>query len=286
MKVIFITGCSSGLGLALATHFASSTPYRLVLTARAPSLKFLQKRFQENDRLLIRELDVTDVAQIYTVVNDVCSIWGRIDVLINNAGVCFRSVIEHMDSESEEIQFRTNYAGPMDLVRAVLPLMREQGSGHIVNVSSVSGMMSMPTMASYSASKHALEGASEALWYEAKPYGIHVSLIQPGFINSASFKRVLFSKKARLSQAVQGPHCEYYLSMTPFIEKLMSWSLSSPEQIAKKVQKVIEKKNPPLRVLVTLDAFLFAWVRRVLPASLFHRIMFSLLPGSRRWGER
>jgi len=98
-----------------------------------------------------------------------------------------------MTVADEQLQMQTNYFGPLALIRDLLPSMREKGRGKIINVSSVSGMIAMPTMASYSASKHALKGASEALWYEMKPYGINVSLIQPGFIKSNSFHNVYFS---------------------------------------------------------------------------------------------
>lgn len=284
-KVVVITGCSSGLGLAVAKYLYHFTQYRLVITARRPSLYIVQELFPECDRAMVRELDITVSRQVHTVLNEVCNRWRRIDVLVNNAGVCFRSVVEHMDEEAEELQLRTNYLGPMTMIKSVLPLMREQRSGHIINVSSVSGMLSMPTMASYSASKHALEGASEALWYEARPYGINVTLLQPGFINSRSFQNVILPNKAKMSASVQGPHSEFYDSMGPFIEKLMGRSFATPERIARKVYRLMEMHDPPLRVKVTLDAFLFAILRRVVPAALFHQLMFKLLPQSKKWGR-
>lgn len=285
-RVVIVTGCNSGLGLALVNELLKAKHFRVVATARQRSLAQLHELFTESDRLLIRELDITKGEDIHSVVNDVCRVWGGIDVIVNNAGVCFRSVVEHMDAEAEMTQLKTNYLGPMDFVRAVLPLMREQGSGHIVNVSSVSSMVAMPTMASYSASKHALEGASEALWYEARPYGVKVSLIQPGFIRSDSFLKVVLSRKARLSQQLGGPHSEYYSSMAPFIERLMRLSLVSPERIARSIVGVIDSDHPPLRKAVTPDAIVFRILRWILPAAIFHRIMFSLLPGSKRWGFR
>lgn len=282
--VVLITGCSSGLGLALAKQLASLPKYRVVVTARHDNIAPLQELFQVNDRVMVRELDVLNDENIGQLVNEVSVKWARIDVLVNNAGLCFRAVIEHMDIESEMLQLKTNYLGPMSLMRAVLPIMREQRNGHIINISSVSGMVSMPTMASYSASKHALEGATEALWYEAKPYGIRVSLVEPGFIHSESFKRVILSKKATLSAKLKGPHSEYYDSMAPFIERLMRWSRSTPEDIAGKIVRLIESPHPPLRLPVTVDARVFAIIRKLLPARMFHRLMFHFLPGSRKWG--
>lgn len=284
--VVFITGCASGLGYALATQLYHQRAYRAVVTARGASFEKLRQEFEDQDHFLVRELDVTDVNRIHTLVNEICLTWGHVDILINNAGVCYRSVVEHMDIDSEYRQLQTNYLGPMSLIRSVLPMMRERKSGHIINISSVSGMVSMPTMASYSASKHALEGATEALWYEARPYGIKVTLVQPGFINSDSFKHVVFSKKANLSSRLQGPHSEYYDSMGPFIERLMSWSRATPQSIARKILKLVESKHPPLRMSVTPDAILFRILRRLLPAELFHRLMFLFLPGSHIWGQK
>lgn len=189
-----------------------------------------------------------------------------------------------MDNDAELSQIQTNYLGPMNIIRSVLPVMREQRSGKIINISSVSGMVSMPTMASYSASKHALEGASEALWYEARPYGIHVTIVQPGFIRSNSFEHVKIPKKAELSNKLKGPHSEYYYSMTPLIERLMRFSFTSPEKISVKIEKCISNPSPPLRIQVTIDAMLFQFLRKFLPSSLFHKIMFKFLPGSINWG--
>lgn len=283
--VVLVTGCSSGIGHALAEEFYQKKDMRVVITARKHSLPALEKMFPQDERFMIRELDLQDDSGIYPVVDEICSQWGRLDVLINNAAVCYRGVVEHMDIESELIQLKTNYLGPMALTRAVLPVMREQKYGHIINVSSVSGMMAMPTMASYSASKHALEGASEALWYEGRPFGIRVSLIELGFIRSDSFQKVLMPKKARMSSQFHGPHSEYYESMTPLIERLMSLSMTPPKRVAEKIINLIGKSDPPLRVALTYDAIVFSLMRRLIPARFFHKLLFYFLPGSTGWGR-
>jgi len=283
---ILITGCSSGIGLALAEYFYSKTNHRIVATCRINSLNTLKTHFQESDRFMIRELDVTNDENREHLIAEILRKWKRIDTLINNAGLAYRSVIEHMDDESELHQLNTNYLGPLALTRLVFPSMRERGHGHIINVSSVSGIMAMPTMASYSASKHALEGASEALWYESKPFGISVSIVQLGFVNSNSFERVYFSKKAEISNNLEGPFSDYYQNMGPFIRRLMNLSPSTPHKIARRIAKLVEAKNPPLWVPATADAFVFYWFRKLMPRKLFHQIMFMLLPGSHRLGTR
>lgn len=285
-KIVLITGCATGLGKALTERLLKTREYKLVITARAHHLPQLEIQYGHLEDVLLRELDITNEHQILHLVNEICNEWGRLDILINNAGVCYRSVVEHMDRESEMLQLETNYLGPMTLIRSILPIMREQMSGHIINVSSVSGMVSMPTMGSYSASKHALEGATESLWYEARPYDIKVSLVEPGFINSDSFKNTLYSKKARLSAKLKGPHSEYYASMAPFVERLMRWAFATPDSIAQKIEKLMKDPNPPLRLRVTVDAVVFSVLKKILPAFLFHKVMFLLLPGSRLWGHR
>lgn len=284
--VVIVTGCSSGLGHELATQLYDRLDLNIVVTARHQSVDKLKNDFVDTDRFLVRELDITNEEDIYRLVNEISVTWGRVDVVINNAAVCYRGVIEHMDFNSEMLQLSTNYLGPMALIRSVLPIMREQRSGQIINVSSVSGMLAMPTMGSYSASKHALEGATEALWYEAKPFGIHVSLVELGFINSDSFKRVKLSNKAAISTALGGPHSEYYKSMTPLIEKLMHVSFASPQKIANKIIHLMTKSSPPLRVTLTFDAIIFNLLKRLVPSNILNNLLYFMLPGSLKWGGK
>jgi short-subunit dehydrogenase len=284
--VVLITGCSSGIGSALAKLFLTTTEYRVVVTAREHSMQHLHETFQESERFMIRSLDVTNNDQIEELVADIYRTWRGIDVLINNAGISYRSVAEHMDEDSELLQLKTNYLGPMAITRSILPTMREKGRGKIVNISSVSGLVAMPTMGSYSASKAALEAASEALWYEMKPFGVNVSIIQPGFVHSDSYRNVYFSKKANLSKVLNGPYSIYYRSLTPFIEKLMSYSRVTPDKIAARILSVIESDSPPLWVPVTTDAKIFSLMKRLMPNRLFYFLMFKFLPSISEWGAK
>jgi hypothetical protein len=175
----------------------------------------------------------------------------------------------------------------MELTRLALPHMRWQRWGRILNVSSVGGMMAMPTMSAYSASKWALEGMSEALWYEVKPWNIRVSLIEPGFINSEGFEKVRFtglSSEGRMRSS--DPYFTHYATMTAFIANIMGRTLATPDSVAKTVLRTLKRKHPPLRVPATLDAHLFALLRRLLPRRLYHAVLYRSLPGIRRWGLR
>ena len=283
--VILITGCGSGLGFAVAEKLAKQNRYRLVITARSRSVQMLKQKFTESDQLIIRELNVAIEKQRKNLIEEVERLWGCVDILINNAGISYRAVIEHMTDEDEFLQMQTNYLGPLGLIRLVLPKMREKGRGKIINVSSVSGMLAMPTMGAYSASKYALEGASESLWYEMKPLGINVVLIQPGFINSNSFKHVYYTPHSHPKKTIEGPYSDYYHHMTPFVEKMMRLSIATPDKIANTILKVIKKENPPLWVAATPDALIFHFIRRALPRRWMLPVLFSFLPNAKTWGK-
>ena len=288
IPVVLITGASAGLGLALTRLLLlKSGPWRLILTARRESLdRFAALGIREHDHLLLRPLDVSEPAERQAVVQEADDRWGGVDILVNNAGVAYRAVCEHVTDADQLEQLNVNYRGPMDLIRLVLPRMRERRDGRILNVSSVGGMMAMPTMDLYSASKFALEGATEALWYEVRPFGIHVTLVQPGFINSESFHN---TRHTRLSESAvsdpANPYHTHYARMAGFIARLMEHTRSSPEDVARRMLRAMRSRRPPLRLAATEDAHLFAWLRRLLPRRLYHEILYRSLPGVRHWGR-
>lgn len=284
--VVFVTGASSGLGLALARRLARG-PWKLALTARAGSIaRFAQAGIREDEHTAILTLDVTRADERRAAVAAACERFGRIDALVNNAGVAYRSVLEHVRDDERLAQMDVNFLAPMELVRLVLPEMRARRSGRIVNVSSVGGMMAMPTMAVYSASKFALEGASESLWYEIRPFGIHVTLIEPGFVHSGSFENTReTAESARSIVAADDPYHAHYEHMTPFIARLMRLSRSTPDSVAGRLERALTMRSPPLRMSGTPDAFLFSMLRRVLPRRAYHAILYRSLPGVSRWGS-
>lgn len=284
--VVLVTGCTSGIGAAIAELLYQHIPYRVIVTGRKASFGGLHARFREDDRFWIRPLDVTSTQERNALIQEIEAKWQGVDILINNAGISYRAVVEHMTEADEQHQMATNYFGAVELIRLVLPYMRLRGRGKIINISSVSGMLAMPTMAAYSASKYALEGMSESLWYEAKPFGINVSLIQPGFIHSNSFRNVYHPKNSSPKDDGTGVYDDYYRHMEPFIEHLMKWSVTSPESVARRVLKVIRTEKPPLWVPASLDAWIFYYLRRLVPRRFLMSILFAALPKSRHWGER
>lgn len=284
--LVVLTGASTGLGMAIARLLAAGR-YRVVLTARGDSRsRFDRAGISESDRIFIRELDVTVAAERAALMDEVSQRWGGADALINNAGIAYRTVVEHWDETAWNDIMEVDVRAAMELTRLALPAMRARRSGRILNISSVGGMMAMPTMSLYSAAKFALEGATEALWYEVRPWGIRASLIEPGFIRSDSFRTTRFTQRSfRGAMDDEDPYHAHYLSMADFIERMMERALSTPEDVARCVLRTLERRRPPLRVYATPDAHLFAWMRRLLPRGLYHEILYQALPHVRIWGR-
>ncbi len=284
--VILITGASTGLGLALARLLLAETDHFLILTAREASLpRFAELGLHEGERVWIRALDVTDPQQRRAVVAEAEDRLGGVDVLVNNAGVSYRAVVEHVTDEERLAQMDVNFLGPMAMAGLCLRGMRWRRQGRILNVSSVGGMMAMPTMAVYSASKFALEGATESLWYEVRPWKIRVSLIQPGFVHSASFENTRYTLASRRSSDDPGRSYHlHYTHMAAFISRLMARTRATPEDVARTILRTMRRDDPPLRVPATIDAHLFSMLRRLLPRTLYHRLLYWMLPKVSTWG--
>jgi hypothetical protein len=285
--VALVTGASTGLGLAIAREFLARTDFTLVLTARSESLaRFDAAGIGASERVRLRPLDVVAADQREVIAAEIERDFGALDVLVNNAGISYRSVVEHVDVADVREQLEVNFVAPMELTRRVLPAMRERRRGRILSISSVGGMMAMPTMAPYSASKFALEGACEALWYELRPFGVHVTLVQPGFIRSDGFTKVRTTRGGRWSSAHdEDPYHAHYANMEPFIARVMQRTSATPQSVARTVRRVATMRSPPLRAPATWDALVFAQLRKWLPRSLYHRILYASLPNIRSWGR-
>ncbi|EMI19812.1 short-chain dehydrogenase/reductase SDR [Rhodopirellula maiorica SM1] len=290
-RVVLVTGASVGLGLALARQLIAEQErqqYHIVLTARGSSLtRFQEQGIKASETIWIRPLEVTDAKQRCELVAEIDAKLGGVDILINNAGVAYRSCVEHVTEPERLHQMNINFRSPLELIRCVLPGMRAKRCGRIVNISSVGGMMAMPTMSVYSASKFALEGASEALYYELKPWNVSVTLVQPGFMRSDAFAKVPYTvMSARASIDCSDPYHEHYYHMEKFIGKMMNRALATPDSVARKVIRIARSNSPPLRVYGSLDAVAFAWLRCVLPRRLYTWLLYRNLPQVRQWGQR
>jgi short-subunit dehydrogenase len=284
LTTVLLTGASSGIGLAVAKRLAALPDrYRLIATARKESLAAMREEVR-GPMVEHHVLDLLDETACHALMETIAQRHGGVDILINNAGISYRTVVEHLRQEDEQRQMVTNFFAPLLLMRLALPHMRQKRAGRIINVSSVGGMMAMPTMGIYSASKFALEGISESLWYEMRPWGVHVSLVQPGFVKSDSFRRVLLSDTAEQVMRDQSSYYNYYLHMGRFIERLMQRASTTPEKVAATLLRLMEQDSPPLRVPVGIDAHFFGILRRWLPRGAYHRLLYAFLPGIQRWG--
>ena len=260
-QVIVITGASSGFGKCAAELLASKghTVYGLCRRAMEhPSIKYLA-------------CDVRDRSQIQSVVNQIIEQEGRIDVLVNNAGMGIGGALELATEEEIDLQMGTNFMGCVNMCQAVLPHMRKARRGKIINLSSIGGVMGLPYQGFYSASKFAIEGFSEALAAEVRGFGIRVSLVEPGDF-ATGFTGSRRNSEATLGDPDYGPIFKRSLAI---IEKEENGGLQ-PEVLARWIAMIVEKRNPSLRyVVANLEQCLSVVVKRILSGNQ----MVSILRG-------
>jgi NAD(P)-dependent dehydrogenase (short-subunit alcohol dehydrogenase family) len=279
--VVLLTGASTGLGLAIARQLLAEGRSTLVLTSRAASLhRFAEAGIFPGKHLWVRALDIVDYPQMQALVAEVEQVLGGVDVLINNAGISERSTVEEAGDDSRHQQLDVNYLAPYELIAAVLTGMRRRHQGRIVNVSSAGGFMAMPTMSAYSASKFALEAASESLWYELRPWGIHVTLAVPGFINSDAYLNVAENPRALDAGSA---YFDAYQGMRDLVAFSMRNTTATNESVARRIVEVLRQRDPPLRAHLTSEARLFFWMRKVLPGRVYHWMLYQALASLRTW---
>lgn len=238
-KTIFITGASRGFGRIWTEAFLKRGD-NVVATVRNPEvLKELAEEFASN--LLVLQLDVTDKKASFEAVSKAKSHFGAIDVLINNAGYGHFGAIEELEEQDIRTQFETNVFGLIWLTQAVIPVMREQKSGHIIQLSSVLGVIALPTLGIYSASKFAVEGLTESLAAEVAGFGIKVTLVEPNG----------YETDFAASSAVQSkPLPQYDAVKTALQEGNKEEDYGVPIATSKAVLKLVDADNPPLRLLL------------------------------------
>ena len=235
-KTWFITGASRGFGRIWA-EAALERGDQVTATARnLADVADLTKRF--GNAVLPLALDVTDAGQVMPVVQQAYAHFGRLDVLINNAGVTLLAATEEASDEQIRDLFDVNYLGMVRVLRAALPLMRKQGSGHILGVSSGLGITSMPLIGYYAATKWAVEAMHEALAVEVKPFGIRVTLVEPGAYATD------FGKSSTMADALE-PYAEF---RKQFLTQLAGMERGDPEATAEAVLKLVDANDPPLRL--------------------------------------
>ena len=239
-----ITGCSSGIGRAIAVA-ALDAGHSVLVTARRPdAVKDLVDAYPAH--AVSAALDVTDRSQIADAVRAAHDTFGGLDVLVNNAGYGYLSAVEEGDDAEVRALFDTNFFGAVDMIKAVLPAMRAQGSGHIVNVSSMTGIVTNPPNTYYSATKHALEALTEGLSKEVGPLGIKVCAIEPGAFQTDYLTRSMHEADDIDAYAHVSERKEL---MKAFGEHLPG----DPAKLATAVLRLVAMDDPPLRLLLGQD---------------------------------
>lgn len=260
-KVILITGISSGFG----KHTA-----RLLAEAGHTVYGTVRNSGDNTGSVQTLVMDLTDEDSIRKAVSEVIQKENRIDVLINNAGMHSGGPVETLPIETIKLQMDTNFLGTVLLIREVLPFMRKQGGGTIVNFSSIGGLMGLPFQAFYSAGKFAIEGLSEALRMEVKQFRIKVILINPGdFATSNSANR----RKFLVPETEADPYRDQFAKSLAAIEKDESngWK---PEVLARKIVKIVESKNPRQRYIISsLEQKLAVVLKYIIPGKWFRMIL-------------
>ncbi len=257
-RTVLITGASMGLGHATAELLADED-WTVFGTSREPE-NYSTRGWE------MLELDVTDDESVRTCVGEVMDRTGRIDALVNNAGYGLSAMAEEATIDEVCALFETNYFGVHRMNRAVLPIMREQGHGRIVNISSLSGLIGTPPSGHYSATKHALEGYSQAMCFEVARFGIQVILIEPGLTKS----------QFRANVDEPDEPIEDYAEMR---EHLAGMSERGEEEaapaitVARTVRKALNARNPRLRYTCTARDWIGAHIRCWLPQGATHWIV-------------
>ena len=247
-KVWFITGTSAGIGRELA-ETALENGYRVVATARKPEvLRDLAEKYPET--ALTLKLDVTNNADIAAAIAQTIERFSKIDVVVNNAGYGLLGAVEEPSDEQIRGQFETNFFGVTNVVRAALPVLRAQKSGHIINVSSGLGFFAYPSYGYYSATKFAVQGLSEALAQELAPLGIRVTIAEPGGTKTDFIKGVVQPENVLP---------EDYPSTTRLLELFNGRTggdgLSDPRRVAEILVETVESENPPLHLPLGEDSY-------------------------------
>lgn len=260
MRVAIVVGASSGLGHAVASKLAAEG-IRTYAGARSFGI-----RKEPPEGCVPITLDVTDETAVQAAISHVLKTEGRIDILVNCAAFLTLGACEETSIEELQAVLQTNFIGMVRVTQAVLPIMRAQCAGHIIQFSSLNGLVAIPFQSAYIASKHAIEGWSEALAMEVRPFGISVTIMEPGDCSGGSDAYRLHAGAARHDAS---PYHHAYLSAVHRIHQDETHG-QSPARIANAVYRVLTKKRPPVRVAVAkIDQRLAVWLHDLLPTRFF-----------------
>lgn len=273
MKTVLITGCSSGFGRSLVDAYLQRGDYVIATLRNASSRPEVFKGILENQktRLKILSLDVTNKKEI----EDVCLYIekehnAQLDVLINNAGYGLYGALEDVSEEQIRHQMEVNFFGPTLLTQATLPFLRAT-KGKVINISSLMARFSLPLGSLYSASKYALEGLSEGLYYELRPHGVSLSTIQPGGHRTSFTKSICWGESSGTSDSP-------YTPVTKAFKTMMTKLTSRPKapdatKVVQAALKITDSKRPPRCLLIGKDATSTGLMQKLLPVHIYHALL-------------
>jgi len=276
-KAVLITGCSSGIGEATARRLARGG-WTVYATARRPEA--IEHLAREGCRTL--PLDVTDESSMQAAVDEVARAEGAVGVLVNNAGYSQGGAIERVAMEDVRRQFETNVFGAIRMAQLVLPGMRAQRWGKIVNIGSMGGRLTFPGGGLYHATKYSLEALSDAMRFEVKGFGVDVVLIEPGLITTEFAHNAV---KAAQGNGAENPYADFEAKVGALTVGVYDGPMrhlgGGPDVVARAIEKAITRRRAPTRVPVTPSARLSIMQRRLLPDRIWDAAMRSQFPQPR-----
>jgi len=252
-KVAIVTGTSSGIGFETSLALAREGYFTYATmrdTTKSNKIKEIAQK--ENLKINVLELDVDDEKSVKSAIAQILDQKQRIDVLVNNAGWGLWGCVEDVSVDEFKEQFETNFFSIIRLIQEVAPAMRKQGSGTIVNISSVVGRIGFPASPAYISSKFALEGLSESLRFEFAPFGVDVIIIEPGVIKTNFMKNMKMAKKSELDTVYKDITTKVVSGV-----KMMVEMGTPPKEVANTIVKAIKDKKPLPRYVVGNDALMF-----------------------------
>lgn len=247
-KVWLITGASSGIGLEIAKS-ALAAGYKVVATGRDTD-KVSKSIGKSSDNLLVVKMDVTNPKEIEAAVKSAVDKFATIDVLVNNAGNFYAGFFEELSPRQIELQLATSLFGPLNVTRAVLPVMRKNRSGHIISISSTAGLVGYEYCSAYSVSKFGLEGWMECLAQEVAPFGINTTIVEPGFFRTGLLTpaSTIWAENSIEDYAAKNEE------LRPFWQSMNGKQGGDPAKLAAALIKIVSENEPPKRWLAGADA--------------------------------
>lgn len=247
-KVFFVTGAGRGLGVDIARE-ALAAGHRVVATGRRPE-DVVAALGGEQDTLLVTALDITDLDDAGAAARAAVDRFGRIDVLVNNAANFYAGYFEEISPAQMRQQIETNLFGPMNVTRAVLPVMREQRAGHIVTVSSIAGLVGQEFCVAYAAAKFGVEGWMESLRFDVEPFGIRTTIVEPGFFRT----ELLVDTSTTWAELSLDDYAERTAATKAAWQSMNGRQAGDPAKLARALLTVAGQAEPPLRFVAGADA--------------------------------